>query len=181
MTLSTTQRKALEAGISALVHAPAAGAYRRRSGEVDGVKCFSGQTLRSLAAKGLLAAERGGFVTTEKGQEALGTPEPSLGCWDEAGMRNAPRGAITWTSVPKKLYTAVVDKSILATVRNKPGSGWLVRMPGFQWSLEGEAGMPIHKRFKITSSPVRAFKTSALARRAVETAHAELPATDMHG
>ena len=99
-----------------------------------------------------------------------------LGRWLESGLRNVPRGNLSWVAAPRRAYTATVGKSVIATIRCKPyGRGWSARMEGFEWDMSGEAGNTFHKIFGVTSSPVRAFKTSAQARKAIEEAYGLLP------
>lgn len=100
----------------------------------------------------------------------------ALGQWLESGLRNVPRGQLEWVGMPRKAYTATVGASVVATIRCKPyGRGWTARMEGFEWDMSGEAGNSFHKTFGVTTSPVRAFKTSILARKAVEEAYGLLP------
>lgn len=108
-------------------------------------------------------------ITSDKASSVLAT---ALGKWLDSGLRNVPRGELTWTGVPRRAYTASVGVEVVATIRCKPfARGWAARMPGFEWDLSGEAGNAFHKQFGISSSPVRVFKTSTEAKRAIEAAY----------
>lgn len=58
--LTTKQLKALSAGITGRIYAPAGGANRRHASEIDNVHCFHSRTLTTLFLKGLLAPDAGG-------------------------------------------------------------------------------------------------------------------------
>lgn len=71
-SLSEPQKAALRAAHVGAIRAPAQGAYRRASGEVNGVDCFDNRTLTSLVKKKLLTefAPRA-YALTEQGRAAL--------------------------------------------------------------------------------------------------------------
>lgn len=68
---SEAQETALRAALRHRLHAPATGAYRRLSGEVDNVSCFNSRTLNTLVKKGWMEQAGGLYSITVAGKSAL--------------------------------------------------------------------------------------------------------------
>jgi hypothetical protein len=70
--LTEAERRCLTAALDGLVHPPATGAYRMRSGELREPGCFSRATLRRLTDRGLLRPiDIECRAITEAGRQAL--------------------------------------------------------------------------------------------------------------
>lgn len=98
-----------------------------------------------------------------------------LGTWLDSAVRNVPVGALTWQGIPRRVYTAAIGNTPLATVRralNQPL--WLVSIPGFIWDVRGDKGSSTTRQLNIETSPSRGFASSQEARRAVEAAYSAL-------
>lgn len=98
-----------------------------------------------------------------------------LGVWLDSAVRNTPHGTLSWAGLPRRVHTAAVGRCVIATLRyNAIARQWSVSIPGFLWDVSGDKGSGTQRDLNIKQSPVRAFKTSKQARRAVEQAYAAL-------
>lgn len=99
-----------------------------------------------------------------------------LGTWLDSAVRNVPRGTLSWQGIPRRIYSASIDGRFpLATVRRTLYlAKWGVSMPGFVWDIKGDRGTPQTAALGMDTSPVRGFRTSKEAMRAVEQAYRAL-------
>lgn len=95
-----------------------------------------------------------------------------LGTWLDSGLRNTPRGDLTWSGIPRRVYTASAGGQPVAVVRRALYQAtWIADMKGFVWDIRGTRGSTTTQALNIESANVRGFPTSAAARKAVEAAY----------